>query len=441
MLLVLVFVSAFGLPGCRSQAGGQAVVTVLGPWTGAEQADFLAMIRGFEERYGIQVDYTGTRDADAVLASDLKNGNPPDLAVLATRGELGQLAAAGSLRPIDRALDLKAMASQYGASWLRLMQAAGPSGNRHYYAIIVKATLKSLIWYDPATFPARDLGLLTSPGLTWSKLTSLTKTLTAAGTSPWCAGMADGSRSGWPGTDWIEDIVLHQSGPQVYDRWVAGTLPWTSAPIMRAWQTFGQLAATKGAVFGDTVAELATSYGKAGQPMFTSPPRCYLDHEGSFITGFYAQDTLTGSSAQLQPGIDFSFIPFPPLTPAGHGAEEVSGDLAGMFHDTPAARKLIAYLTTPQAQEAWISRPASGALSVNQQVPLSAYPDPVSRALARNLTHAASIHFDASNSMSQTMENAFDNAVLQYLDSPAQLNVILRGLDQVRRASYQQASR
>lgn len=77
---------------------------------------------------------------------------------------------------------------------------------------------------------------------------------------------------------------------------------------------------------------------------------------------------------------------------------------------------------------------------MNERVPLTAYPDPVSRALARILVHAASIHFDASNSMPQVMENAFDNAVLQYLDSPAQLSIILRGLDRVRRSAYQQPS-
>ena len=176
--------------------------------------------------------------------------------------------------------------------------------------------------------------------------------------------------------------------------------------------------------------------------MLTNPPSCYLDHEGSFITGFYKQDTLSGSgrSAHPRPGADFNFIPFPPLTSAGQGSEEVSADLLVMFHDTPAARRLIAYLTTPQAQQAWISRPGSGALSVNRQVPLNAYPDPVARALARILTHAASIHFDASNSMPQTMANAFNNAVLQYLDSPAQLNVILHGLDLVRRTTHQQAA-
>lgn len=363
LILVLVLLCAFWLPGCGSRKSGQAVVTVLGPWTGAERGGFLAMISGFEKRYGIQVDYTGTRDADAVLASDLKNGNPPDLAVLATRGELSQFAAAGSLTPIDGALDLKTLARQYAPGWARLMQAAGPSGRRHYYAILVKATLKSLIWYDPANFPARDLALLTSPGLTWRKLMSLTKGLMAAGRTPWCAGMADGSRSGWPGTDLIEDIVLHQSGPRVYDRWAAGTLPWTSAPIRRAWRTFGQVAATARAVAGGTESELVTSYAQAGQPMFTNPPRCYLDHEGSFITGFYPQDNLGsfvhGLGAHPQPGADFSFIPFPPLTSAGRDVEEVSADLLGMFHSTPAARELTAYLTTPEAQEAWTSRPAA----------------------------------------------------------------------------------
>ncbi|SRR5712691_5463647 len=286
VLGVFALLFALGLAGCGGQQGGQAVVTVLGPWTGTERAGFLAMMRGFEQKTGIQVDYTGTRDADAVLASDLKNGDLPDLAVLATRGELSQLAASGSLEPLGGALDLKTMARQYGRGWLRLMRATGPAGKRHYYAIIIKATLKSLIWYDPAQFPARGLSQLTSPGLTWTRLMSLTNGLRATGKTPWCAGMADGSRSGWPGTDWIEDIVLHQSGPSVYDRWAAGALPWTSAPIVRAWQTFGQVAAAASAVHGGLEAELVTSYGVAGRPMFSYPPECYLEHEGSFIAGF-----------------------------------------------------------------------------------------------------------------------------------------------------------
>src|ERR1019366_5759340 len=305
-LLALALLAAFGLAACGSPARGQPVVTVLGSWTGDEQSGFLAMLRGFEEKYGIQVNYTGTRDADTVLASDLKDGNPPDLAALATPGELRQDAAAGPLAPIDRGPHLQTMAR------------------------------------------------------------------------------------------------LHQPGPQAYDQWVAGTLPWTSAPIKRAWQTFGQVAGASGLVHGGTASELVTNYGQAGKPMFTEPPGCYLDHEASFITGFYTQDKLGGHpGAHPRPKVDFNFIPFPPLTSAGRGTAEVAGDLLGMFRNTPAARKLIAYLTTPQAQEAWITRPDSGAISVNRLVPLGDYPDPVSRGLASDLLRATDVRFDASDSMPQ----------------------------------------
>jgi alpha-glucoside transport system substrate-binding protein len=438
-LLAACGLAAGGIAACSGgPSGGPAVVTVLGSWTGGEQRGFLAMVRGFESKYHIQVQYTGTRDADAVLSSDLKDGNPPDLAVLSRPGELRQDAAAGTLIPIDAALDQRQLARQYTPGWRSLMQAAGPgpSGARHYYAIIVKAALKSVIWYDPRQFPARYLSTLTSPSLTWSQLSTLTRDLARGGVTPWCMGLEDSSDSGWPGTDWIEDIVLHQSGPKIYDEWVAGTLPWTSAPIRRAWQIFGSVAATRGVVRGGAAAALVTSYGQAGQSMFTRPPGCYLDHEASFITAFYTQDRPGSSGhAHPRPRTDFDFIRFPPLSPAGKGTAEVAGDLLGMFQDTAAARKLIGYLTTPAAQEAWIRRPGSGAISVNRLVPLGDYPDPVSRELAAGLLNAASVRFDASDSMPQILENAFNNAVLEYLDDPSQLNVILSGLDQVRKAT------
>src|SRR5260370_9386295 len=102
------------------------------------------------------------------------------------------------------------------------------------------------------------------------------------------------------------------------------------------------------------------------------------------MTGFYPQDKLSlpGSGAHPGQGTDFRFIPFPALAAAGQGAEEVAGDLLGMFRDTTAARELIAYLTTPQAQEARTGRPGSGAISVNRLLPLGHYPDLASRHLA-----------------------------------------------------------
>src|SRR5436309_3275783 len=61
------------------------------------------------------------------------------------------------------------------------------------------------------------------------------------GTKPWCVGMESGEASGWPGTDWIEDIVLRQSGPAVYDDWVSGKIRWSSPPIRQAFELFAHV--------------------------------------------------------------------------------------------------------------------------------------------------------------------------------------------------------
>jgi alpha-glucoside transport system substrate-binding protein len=449
---IIVLLFAGGLAGCTQAAANESTVTVLGSWTAAEQKGFQAMVRAFENKYDnrIHVTYIPSRDALADLANDIQNDDPPDLAVLPSPGVMDQYAAKGSLYPINGALDLQAMKSQYSPNWLQLMQANGPSG-KAYYAVIVKAALKSVIWYDPSQFPTQYRNVLTSGNLTWNQLMSLTADLSATGVTPWCIGMADSSSSGWPGTDWIEDIVLHHSllghsGLYWYNLWVNGKLAWTSEPIEQAFETFGQVAAstaTPRLVQGGTTSELSTSFGSVGQGLFTSPRGCYLDHEGSFITGanFYGQDGLgyATSGRPPHPGTDFDFVPFPPLTAADRNNIEVAGDLLGMFNPTPAARAFIRYVTTPQAQEAWIGVPGSGGISVNEAVPLDSYPDQtVSRHIAETLTRPGSVVFDASDSMPATMSTAFNNAVLQYLDdpAPAELKAILTGLDQVRKAAY-----
>src|SRR5262245_57959466 len=101
VLIGVVVLAACGLGGCTGSSGNRATVTVLGSWTGSEEDGFLAMVHKFERKYDyrVNVNYTGTRDAPAVLANDLKNEHPPDVAVLATPGIMQHYAALGKLVP------------------------------------------------------------------------------------------------------------------------------------------------------------------------------------------------------------------------------------------------------------------------------------------------------------------------------------------------------
>ncbi|MDH6576177.1 ABC transporter substrate-binding protein [Kitasatospora sp. MAP5-34] len=418
--LALLLVAVCGLAGCSGGGGSAQVVHVLGPWTDAEQASFLAVVAPFEQRTGIKVDYEGSRDSDTALADRVAGGNPPDLADLSSPAKVAQYAKAGRLTPLDGALDPSGLAKQYAPSWLGL----GAVGGKQY-AVVVKAAVKSLLWFSPKALAAHGW----KPPGSWAELTGLDQRIAASGTPPWCVGLESSSASGWPGTDWLEDIVLAQSGPDVYDRWTAGTLAWTSPQIRQAWQTWGDVVGAPGMVRGGPRGMLLSGFGTAGTSLFASSPGCFFDHEASFITDDYQKD-----GSQPVAGKDFDFVPFPRIDPAFGGTEEVAGDLLAMFHSTPAARKLVAYLTTPEAQAIWVRR--GGALSPNRLVGTGDYPDALSGRLGQQLTEATAVRFDASDQMPDAMQVAFYEAVLSYVNNPSRLDAILADLDRVRANAY-----
>lgn len=396
-------------------------VSVLATWGGDEQEAFLAMVKPFEEQTGVRVEYEGTRDLNAVLTTRVQGGNPPDLAGLPGPGQMAELARAGRLLDLSDVLDASAR-SQYSDTWLRLGQVDGKQ-----VGIFIKAALKGQIWYDPKQFQRNGYPI----PKTWDELMALSERIAATGTTPWCIGLESAAASGWPATDWIEDIVLRQAGPGVYDQWHRGEIKWSSPEIKRAWETWGRIVADPKMVYGGRQTILSTAFGQAGNPMFEQPPKCYLHHQGSFITTFF-----TEANPNLKPVTDFNFFPFPDISPANAGAVEVAGDLFGMFKDTPQARALIAYLASPRAQEIWVRR--GGAISPNTQVPSSAYPDELARNAAQVMLGARTVRFDASDLMPEAMNNAFFRATLEYVSNPANLDSILADLDRVQADAYRQ---
>lgn len=395
-------------------------VNVLATWGGNEQDSFLAMVKPFEDQTGTKVQYTGTRDLNAVLTTRVQGGNPPDLAGLPGPGQMIQFAQAGKLVDLSSIVNLNQMKDEYSNQWIQL-----GTVNNKLVGIFIKAALKSQIWYDPQNF--QKAGYQTPK--TWTDLMALSQKIAGTGTTPWSIGLESGAASGWPGTDWIEDILLRQSGPNAYASWWQGKARWTSQEVAGAWETWGKIVGNPKMVYGGTQYMLATNFGNAADPLFTNPPKAYLHHAASFITTFITKD-----NPNVKPVTDFNFFPFPDINPQYANAIEGAGDLFGMFKKTDQSAGLIKWLTTAQAQEIWVKR--GGAISPNKKVPLSAYPDPLSKQAAQTLLGAKIVAFDASDLMPNEMQNAFYKAVLSFVQNPGQLQSILQSLDTTQASAY-----
>jgi len=405
-------------------AGGEKIggtVNILGVWAGSEEESWNAVVAPFEEATGIDVQLEATRDLNAVLTTRVEGGNPPDLAAAPSAGQAATWAAEGKLKDLTNVVDMAQMKQDYAQSWLDL----GTTPDGQLYQIFAWSALKGPIWYDPKTYDGPN------PPKTWDELAAWAKQKADSGTTPWCIGLESGAASGWPGTDWIEDIVLRQSGPDVYDQWYQGKLPWTSPEIKSAFEVFGSVAADPKMVNGGPTTALTLNFGNGGDALFTDPPGCYLHHQATFITDFFTKNTPT-----VKPVEDFNFFGFPDINPEFSGAIEVVGDSFSMYNDTPQAQALIKYLTSPEAQSIWVAR--GGKLGANKRVPLDAYPDELARNAGKIIASAQVVRFDASDLMPSAMNDAFWKAILDYVQNPGDLDSILANLDSVQKDAYQQ---
>jgi alpha-glucoside transport system substrate-binding protein len=382
-------------------ASGIGTVTVIHQWvSGGEPESFRAVVEPWEELAGGVVDDFGTRDIDEILSRRVAGGNPPDIAIIATPGTMQELARSGELVPLDSFLDTDKIESEYSRAWTDMGTVDG-----QLYGILSKAANKSTVWYNPKVFEANGLQV----PQTWDEMIAVSDQLVAAGLSPWSVGVESGGSSGWPGTDWIGQIMLSESGPDVYDQWVNHEIPWTDPQIKSA----------GGADFA-----LSTNFATASYPPFESPPEAAMYFLGSFAQGFIEEQF-----PDLTIEEDYSFFPFPAIDPQYAGAVTGGADLLVMFNDTEAGRSLVEYLATAEAQDIWVQR--GGFTSTNRLVALDSYPDALAAKVAEQLTEAEFFRFDADDIWGGDLQAAFWQGVLDYLADPSELDSILADIEAV----------
>ena len=371
------------------------------------------MIAPWEECSGATVNYTGSRDLAAQLTTGIASGTLPDVAGLPGPGLMKEWYDQGALKPLDFV-----NFDEYAANTPPGFADAGKAADGKLLGIFTKAAVKGLIYYATKTWTG-------DAPTTWDNLkTAAQSALTGGDEKVWCLGVESGAASGWPGTDWIEDILLRQAGPDVYDAWVNGTQKWTSPEVKAAFETFGEAVANS---FGGSNYIVTTNFGRAANPMFEDPPGCLFHHQASFITDFFKNEAGAADG-------DFDFFVMPDISPDYTGAITTAGDLFGMFNDTPQAQSLIQYLLTAEAQQIWVER--GGFISMNKNVPIDAYPDDTSRRSAEILQAASTAKFDGSDLMPNAMNQAFFEAVVAFVQNPGDIDTILANLDTVQADAY-----
>ncbi|WP_292290965.1 ABC transporter substrate-binding protein [Marivita sp.] len=379
--------SSVAIAALYASAAAAEDITVFGPWLGPDQAMVEEVLNDFAEKSGHNVSYVGSDSFEQQIVVDAEAGSAPNVAVFPQPGLASDMAARGFLTPLnDGTADWVRENYAAGESWVDLGTYAGPDGEEDLYGFFYKVDVKSLVWFSPENF--EDAGYEVPE--TMEELKALTDQIVADGETPWCIGLGSGGATGWPATDWVEDMMLRTQPPEVYDQWVSNEIPFDDPRVVAAIEEFGAFARNDEYVAGGSGAVASTDFRDSPKGLFDAPPQCYLHRQASFIPAFFPEGT--------EVGLDADFFYFPAYEEKDLGAPVLgAGTLWAITNENQAAHDLIAYLQTPEAHEIWMAN--GGFLTPHTGVDSSQFVDAPTAKMNGILLDATTFRFDASDLM------------------------------------------
>ncbi len=311
---------------CTGVTAGDEI-SMLYQWSGTEEAALNAILKPLVDACGIVIKPESTRD-QALLDTKVQGGTPPDIAFW----NVTQLIQyQDKLQPMDV---LGANAANYASFFTDPGTIDGK-----WLGLPVKADIKTIIWYSPVVFEAKGYTVPT----TWDELDALVEEMVANGDVPWSMGMESGDATGWTGSDFIQDIMLVQQGPQFVQDLMTGAVPYDDAGVVQAYETYGKWAMDPKYTVGGAEGTLSTGFLDAIFKVFSDPPEAMMVKQSGFAGGEVAKQYT-----DLVYGTDFDFFAVP-------GAQGLQGGADWMmaFTDTPAVRALVAYLSSELGGANW----------------------------------------------------------------------------------------
>ncbi len=380
---------------CMGAQSGDTV-TMLYQWSGVEEENLNQILRPLIDECGIVIQAESTRD-QAILDTRVQAGNPPDIAfwnIVQVEQYQDQIV------PIN---ELGVDTDNYPQFWQNLGTVGG-----EWRALPVKSDIKTIIWYSPVNFEAFGYEV----PQTWEELEALVEQMVADGNVPWSMGFESGDATGWTGSDFIQDIMLVQQGPDYVLGIIDGSVPYNDDGVRQAWETYGQWAKDPEYTVGGAQGTLSTGFLDAIYLAFQDPPQAMMVRQSGFAGG-----EIQAQFPGLEYGTDFDFFQVP-------DAEGLQGGMDWMmaFNDSPAVQAIFAYMSSDFGGQRWAE---VGFDLTPNLAGEGAYQDPVLEKAGSFLAETQGFTPDIGDTIPGGFGSAKWNGIIEYVNDSQDLDTIL----------------
>ena len=378
--------------GCLSEEGGGGggsdntsdTIEVMYAFSGGQEEGFKAEVEAWAEENGYTVNFSQTGNFNQLINTRVQGNDAPDVALFPQPGIMVEMAEQDLLADLSDIVD-EGELEQHVQGVLETGQVDGTQ-----YAVPMSINVKSIVFYPKQAFEAAGYEVPE----TYDDLVALSDQIQETGTTPWCFGIESEAATGWPATDWVENLYVINNGADAYKDWVAHEVPFNDETVTETLEQMEELLLAEGRTNGGRQSISSNNFNTAANPMFDEPPGCFMYRQGNFVAqqGGFPDDVL----ADLDNTV--GVFPMP-----GQSAEDKpvlgGGDLAGIFaQDNEAAQELIKFLAS--ADFGTQEYGASGNwISPRTDFDTSLYPNETFAAIATVAYESTDFVFDGSDQM------------------------------------------
>jgi alpha-glucoside transport system substrate-binding protein len=416
---IAVVLASSGLAACGSSGGSggsdDKSVTI---WASLDQP----VIDGFKQqldpqakKQGITVTWKKVNNINQLVMTSIQANKAPDIALIPQPGVVADIVKRNKATALDDIVDMNSLKSSMTPGTLE----AG-TFNDKLYGLLVSMNVKSLVFYNKKAFA--QAGYQVPKSL--DELNSLTEQIKSDGGTPWCMGIQDtGGASGWPATDWMEDLVMRYGGGDTYNDWVSHKVKFDSPSVKQAGDEMEKLLFTPGNVPGGQKGIANSNWQTVANSMFDAKPGCWMLKQGNFITGFFPKDVQSNLDATV------GVFGFPPATAGGDNPVLGGGDLATLLNDGKSSQAVMKLMSAKDLGTA--AAKGGDYISPHKDFDTSLYPNSIVKGAAEVAYNSTQFLFDGSDAMPASVgAGSFWKEMVAWTGGDESLDEALKNIDQ-----------
>ena len=362
-------------------------VEIYGPYFGFEEEYFQKELDLIGDDLNISIKYYPVIDVEAYILENFDKGELPDIAIMPNPQGVTNIGERSIAVPINDFIDEDYLASIYPQHLIDVTTSLQTGTN---YGGWLRLFPNSLIWYNVSKYEKVGSPVFSS----YKEMLDFTTQIASYGSEPWCLDSESGVATGWIATNWIEDILLTNYGPEVYDQWWQLKIEASSNTMLSVFLDLGRLTFGTNNVYGRNTRIYSKEFVNVPNVLMDNDSPCIFSWMGHFISVYFSDEYSFGE--------DYDFMQFP--STQYPGAVVGIGDSLVLLNKSPDAIGVYKRLIDKNFGEYWMQQGDATFIPANILSDIERIKNPLAYKEANIVRGAQEVNlfkFDASELMSR----------------------------------------